>query len=144
VQDSPGRAKLWHIGVPPSGPMDSLSLRFANALVGNNPDAAGLEITLNGPKLRFHRAAKFAVCGGDFPVTIGKGPSKRDVEMWTTISVKAGEQVAIGAAKAGARCYLAVDGGFDAPIYLSSRSTFPGGNLGGYQGRPLLVRSTVS
>ena len=33
----------------------------------------------------------------------------------------------------GARAYLAVSGGLDVPQYLGSRSTFPGGNLGGVQ-----------
>ena len=48
IQDWPGRTKLWHIGVPPSGPMDSFAFRLANALVGNDEGAAGLEITLSG------------------------------------------------------------------------------------------------
>lgn len=51
VQDYPGRSKLWHIGVPPSGPMDCLAFRMAKALVGNAPDAAGLEVTLSGESL---------------------------------------------------------------------------------------------
>ena len=33
----------------------------------------------------------------------------------------------------GARCYLAVAGGINTPLYLGSRSTFPGGKLGGIQ-----------
>ena len=33
----------------------------------------------------------------------------------------------------GARCYLAVSGGINTPLYLGSRSTFPGGKLGGVQ-----------
>lgn len=48
VQDWPGRTRLWHVGVPPSGPMDSLSHRLANALVGNDEDAAALEFSLQG------------------------------------------------------------------------------------------------
>lgn len=51
----------------------------------------------------------------------------------------AGEVLNVGTVANGARCYIAVAGGFDAPIYLGSRSTFPSGNLGGYQGRPLAV-----
>ena len=43
---------LWHVGVPPSGPMDSLSFRLANRLLHNSADAAALEITLNGPTLQ--------------------------------------------------------------------------------------------
>lgn len=48
VQDYPGRTGLWRVGVPPSGPMDSLSHRLANALVGNDEDAATLEFGLTG------------------------------------------------------------------------------------------------
>lgn len=35
------------------------------------------------------------------------------------------------------RGYMAIAGGFDVPVYLGSRSTFPNGQFGGYQGRYL-------
>ncbi|MGN6625962.1 MAG: biotin carboxylase N-terminal domain-containing protein, partial [Tepidisphaeraceae bacterium] len=54
VQDYPARLGYWDIGVPPSGPMDSFAFRVANQLVGNASDAAGLEITVAGPTLRFN------------------------------------------------------------------------------------------
>ena len=50
IQDFPGRTGYWHIGVPPSGPMDSFAFRVANALVGNDEGAAGLEVTLSGTR----------------------------------------------------------------------------------------------
>ena len=53
VQDYPGRLGYWHVGVPPSGPMDALAFRAANRLVGNGDYAAGLEIAVVGPTLRF-------------------------------------------------------------------------------------------
>lgn len=56
--------KLWHVGVPPSGPMDSLHHRLANALVGNPSDAAALEFGLTGPTLRFHCDTVVALAGG--------------------------------------------------------------------------------
>ncbi len=37
LQELPGRLHLWHVGVPPSGPMDAYSFRRANALVRNHP-----------------------------------------------------------------------------------------------------------
>ena len=49
IQDYPGRLGYWHVGVPPSGPMDALAFRIANRLVGNPEGAAGLEITVTGP-----------------------------------------------------------------------------------------------
>ncbi len=54
LQDWPGRTGYWNVGVPPSGPMDALAFRLANALVGNGDDAAGLEFAITGPTLRFH------------------------------------------------------------------------------------------
>src|SRR6476661_5629366 len=53
VQDHPGRIGYWHVGVPPNGPMDDLSHRLANRVVGNSPGAAALELTGTGPTLRF-------------------------------------------------------------------------------------------
>ncbi|MDE3088416.1 MAG: KipI antagonist, partial [Chloroflexota bacterium] len=52
VQDL-GRVGYQKFGVPVSGAMDSFALRAANALVGNSPDSAALEITVAGPTLRF-------------------------------------------------------------------------------------------
>ncbi|MFE0752260.1 urea amidolyase, partial [Gordonia sp. NPDC058843] len=60
IQDWPGRVGYWKVGVPPSGPMDDLSFRLANLAVGNPETAAGLEITLMGPALRFERTAVVA------------------------------------------------------------------------------------
>ena len=54
AQDYPGRTGFWHVGVPPSGPMDAAAFRLANALVGNPEDAAGLEVTLSGALLLLH------------------------------------------------------------------------------------------
>ncbi|KAK9808039.1 hypothetical protein WJX73_007706 [Symbiochloris irregularis] len=136
VQDWPGRQGLWKVGVPPSGPMDALSLRLGNALLGNDSHAAGLEITLAGPRLRFHTPATVAVTGAAFPVTLNDSPQP----MWTSFAVSRGDELAIGNADSdscGARCYLAVSGGINTPLYLGSRSTFPGGKLGGVQGRAL-------
>src|SRR5688572_9571333 len=68
VQDL-GRWGHQASGVPVAGPMDTFSHRLANLLVGNQPDAAGLEITLIGPELEFDVPAMVAVCGADFEVT---------------------------------------------------------------------------
>ncbi len=63
VQDLPGRLGYWQVGVPPSGPMDPLSLREANLAVGNPPTAPGLEITATGPTLQFSTEAVVCVTG---------------------------------------------------------------------------------
>jgi len=139
VQDYPGRIGYWHVGVPPSGPMDSLAFRLANRLVGNDPAAAALEITVNGPTLRFESNAVFALTGADFGATLDGQP----VERWRAISAPAGAVLQVRAAVAGMRGYLAVAGGFDAPRYLGSRSTFILGKFGGAHGRALKTGDAV-
>ena len=54
IQDWPGRLGYWAVGVPPSGPMDPLSFRLANRLIGNDEGAAAIETTLSGPTLKFN------------------------------------------------------------------------------------------
>src|SRR5690606_21207447 len=70
VQDFPGRLGYWAVGVPPSGPMDSRALRLGNRLLGNDEGAAGLEITMSGPLLRFNTDAVIAVTGAEIPLSI--------------------------------------------------------------------------
>jgi len=143
VQDYPGRTKqgLWRIGVPPSGPMDHLSLRTANRVVGNPNGASALEFCTIGPKLRFLADTVIAVAGATFSFTL----NGEDVPMYTPIAVKGGDVVEVGkcTGEFGLRCYLAVRGGFDVPSYLGSRSTFLGGKFGGFQGRTLRKMDSI-
>jgi urea carboxylase len=74
VQDWPGRRGYWHVGVPPSGPMDDRSLRLGNVAVGNPEGAAGLECTLDGPALRFSHQTTVCVCGAGADVTLDGTP----------------------------------------------------------------------
>jgi urea carboxylase len=134
VQDYPGRTGLWHVGVPPSGSMDSLHFRLANALLGNAADAAALEITLNGPTLRFNTATTIAVCGAEAEVSLNGAP----LALFTTTAVRDGDELKIGkVTRSGARLYLAVHGGLRCPDYLGSTATFTLGQFGGHNGRAL-------
>lgn len=133
VQDWPGRTGYWDVGVPPGGPMDAYAHRMANALVGNPPEAAALEITLAGPTLRFNAPAVVAVTGAPAPLSLDGQP----VPMWQALRVAAGSTLAVGRAATGVRLALAVAGGLDVPLYLGSRSTFTLGQFGGHGGRHL-------
>ncbi len=135
VQDWPGRVGYWEVGVPPSGPFDSLSLRMANTLVGNPEGAAGLEITMTGPTLRFNSATTIAIVGAS-ALVLKNGVA---VSMNEAISIEPGDLIKIGRFEtAGARAYLAVAGGIESPEYLGSASTFTLGKFGGPFGRALL------
>jgi urea carboxylase len=136
IQDYPGRLGYWHVGVPPSGPMDHLAFRMANKLVGNAEGVAGLEITLIGCKLKFNADAVISITGAPIQVIL----DDKSISMWQTHLVKAGSTLKLGAMiDAGSRAYLAVQGGFDVPDYLGSKSTFTLGKFGGHAGRALRV-----
>jgi urea carboxylase len=140
VQDYPGRTGLWHVGVPPSGPMDSLSFRLANRLLENAAGAAALEITLNGPTLKFNCATRIALCGAALDARLDGEP----LRMYTQVSVGAGQVLSLGKVSgSGARAYLAVAGGFQCPDYLGSKSTFTLGQFGGHAGRALRVADVL-
>ena len=129
VQDYPGRLGLWDVGVPPSGPMDALSFRLANRLVGNAQGAPALECTVEGPQLRFNVDAVIALTGAAMQATLDGLP----VPYFTAVPVAAGQVLALSRIQgAGLRTYLAVRHGFDVPRYLGSSSTFALGKFGGH------------
>jgi len=136
IQDAHGRRGYWHVGVPPSGAFDRRSFALGNRLLGNDPNAAGLEIAIGGPRLRFDAGVSIVLAGAAVPATLDGEP----VPGWTTVDVPAGSTLAIGAIPGpGARVYLLVAGGIDCPEYLSSRSTFTLGRFGGHGGRQLVA-----
>jgi antagonist of KipI len=132
VQDGGRRGQLRY-GIPPSGPVDARSFALANRLVGNPENAAGLEFTLIGPRLRAEAPCAVAVTGAESPVTVNDAPAAA----WTTLTLDAGDVLKIGPARSGVRGYVAVAGGIDVPAVLGSRATYLRGRLGGVEGRAL-------
>jgi biotin-dependent carboxylase-like uncharacterized protein len=118
VQDL-GRPGLAHLGVPRSGALDQPALALANRLVGNPPEAAGLEVTLSGCRLRAAVATSIAVTGAHCPVTV----DGQAVGFAAAQPVPAGATIHIGRTRSGLRTYLAFAGGIDVPPVLGSRST---------------------
>lgn len=117
VQDL-GRPGLAHLGVGSAGAMDRAALALANRLVGNAPDAAGLEILFGGASFTADADTWIAVSGAWGSVTAGG----RHVQPNTATMLAAGERLVIGPAESGIRYYLAVRGGIDVPSVLGSRS----------------------
>jgi biotin-dependent carboxylase-like uncharacterized protein len=131
VQDYPGRRGLLAKGFFPAGPMDHLAFRAANLIVGNPPNAAGLEVTLGNFALRLEREALVAVCGAEAAVTL----DGRELPLW---EARPGSELRIGPALGpGFRLYVGVAGGVDVPPVLGSRATYTMGSLGGHEGRAL-------
>ncbi len=136
IQDYPGRTGYWEVGVPPSGPMDHLNFRLGNRLLGNPDNAAGLEMTITGPTLKFRSASVICLTGAAMAATLDGMP----VPFWQTVAVPQGSVLKLGAiAGAGQRSYLTILGGFDVPDYLGSKATFTLGEFGGHGGRSLLA-----
>ncbi|GAS93260.1 urea amidolyase [Mycolicibacterium canariasense] len=134
VQDWPGRIGFWHIGVPPSGPMDDLSFRIGNRVLGNAEGLAGLECTRSGPALRFPDGGRVCVTGAPVPVTV----DGVRVPQWRSVTVPVGGVLDVGTLSGpGMRCYVLVAGGLVEPEYLDSTATFTLGSFGGHDGRAL-------
>ena len=132
VQDL-GRPGYYHLGIPLSGAMDQEAMIAANLLVGNQPDAAGLELVFMGPELLFQEDALVAVTGAELPPKVD-GVAQ---PTWTSFAIKAGQTLSFDYLRQGARAYLAIAGGIDVPVVLGSRSTYALGALGGFEGRKL-------
>jgi antagonist of KipI len=132
VQDR-GRWGLQAFGVSVAGPMDPCSHRVANAIVGNDPDAAALEVTLVGPALQFDDERVVAVAGAEFELTLNGAP----VSCNTSFVVPSGATLRFGQRIKGTRAYLGVAGGIDVPPTLGSRSTHVVTKIGGLNGRQL-------
>jgi antagonist of KipI len=133
VQDA-GRCGHASLGIGMAGAMDPAALRLANALVGNTAAAAGLEMTLRGPRLRFDGGALIALTGADIEARCGMQP----IPAWRPVWIGGGE-IEFGAVRRGARAYLAVAGGIDVAPVLGSRSTDVNSALGPFGGRGVVA-----
>lgn len=129
-----GRPGWGALGVPAGGAADPAALAAANRLVGNDVTAAGLEVLLSGPSLRFPEGGVAALTGGRFGATRDSGAP---VSWNETLLLAPGETLSLGRAEAGCRCWLALRGGVVVPVVMASRSTFLPGGFGGHFGRAL-------
>ncbi|WP_190808874.1 biotin-dependent carboxyltransferase family protein [Flagellimonas sp. S3867] len=119
VQDL-GRLGNRHIGVPISGVLDSISVKRANQMLGNNANDAVLEITMTGPTLQFEAAAYICLSGAQFSATLNNKP----IENHQVVKVSQGDILSYGRLESGFRNYLAVKGGFKTTKVLGSRSQY--------------------
>jgi urea carboxylase len=121
VQDWPGRLGFWHVGVPPSGPMDDRSFRLGNLALGNPPGAPGLECLLEGPTLEFAAAVTVCVTGAPGLLSVDAEPRP----MWEPVEVPAGGTLTLG------------------KLTGPGLRTFTLGRFGGHEGRSLKRRDTL-
>jgi KipI family sensor histidine kinase inhibitor len=117
VEDG-GRVGVARLGVPRAGAADPYGLRMANRLVGNDQQAAAIETTARGPRLRFSAPAHVAVVG-----TAEVRVDGRTVPGGAVLPVAGGQTLTTGDERGGLRSYIAVSGGIDIPTVLGSRSS---------------------
>ncbi len=132
IQDAGRRGHLG-LGVSRSGAMDGLALSVGNALVGNEPTDAAIEISLFPFRVRFSADQEFAVTGADCAVWL----DDTALVPWWGRTARAGQTLAIERPKRGARAYLCLAGGVDVEPVMGSRSTDLKGAFGGFEGRGL-------
>src|SRR5947209_13949755 len=114
-----GRPRSRSLGVPLGGAADRAAWALGNALVGNDPGAAALEVCLAGPTLRAECDVGCAVVGA--PFELFRGWDRLPVGQ--TFTLRRDEVLRIGGTPSGARAYLCVRGGFQEPAVLGSRSS---------------------
>ena len=139
IQDL-GRPHAITSGVPPGGAMDRFAHSAANLIVGNERGAASLECTLTGPALLAESDCVIAITGADFDPHLNGAPAP----MWTPIELHAGDQMAFGGRRRGARAYIAVAGGIIGDRWLGSMSTYVLAGRGGMHGRALVAGDLIS
>lgn len=113
-----GRPRTRSLGVPVGGAADRRALMLGNALVGNPPGAAALEVTLKGPRLRAECDIAGVLIGSPFQLHMDGYP----IDSGHTFTLRAGQELVIGGASVGARAYLCIHGGVQTPVILASRS----------------------
>ncbi|MGF7162402.1 biotin-dependent carboxylase-like uncharacterized protein [Rhodoligotrophos appendicifer] len=129
-----GRFGFQRYGISASGAMDMASLALANALVGNPPEMAAIEMTLIGLAATLEAGrCRLAVAGGEVQVTV----NGRVQPGLTALDLEPGDKLDIGPLTTGMRAYLAVFGGFDIAATLGSLSTHTRSGIGGFEGRAL-------
>lgn len=132
IQDL-GRKGHQSEGFSQAGAVDYLSHMTANQLIGNEPDAATLEMTFQGAVLKVLDDTVIATAGSTMDITI----NSKVYTSGSVLQVVKGDEITFGSCLSGTRVYLSVPGGFDIPQILGSRSTHTRSGIGGFQGRTL-------
>ncbi len=132
LQDG-GRYGQHRVGLTTGGPLDRLSMAWANRLVHNAAELTTIEASFGGLKLESSINSLVAVTGGDQVLTIN-GTEKAS---WRSHRVEPGDNISLGYASQFCRTYLAVHGGFDIAPQFGSTATVVREGIGGLQGGKL-------
>lgn len=120
IQDS-GRAGFFKYAVPRSGFMDAQSAKRANTILGNDPNDAVLEMSIQGGVYRFDSPTFFCVSGAPMKFTLNGILGESNC----MIPVQPKDEIEFSQATDGVYTYLAVKGGFKTSVRMGSRSMHP-------------------
>ncbi len=121
IQDL-GRVGYQQYGVPYSGVMDCYAALLANSLLGNDVNAAVMEITMTGPTLKFHCNTIICISGANMSPKLNESV----IENNSVIQIKKDDVLSFGKLSHGFRSYLAVFGGFHTEKIFDSMSMYYG------------------
>lgn len=128
-----GRNGFGSWGINPCGVMDRYAAKVANLLVGNCENEAVMEVHFPGPQILFEQNTLIAITGANFSATV----NDEEIPRWQPVVVRRNTVLQFSSLVEGARCYLAVHGGFCAEKWLNSYSTNLKAGVGGWHGQPL-------
>jgi len=121
IQDL-GRFGFQKYGVPYSGALDMYSAKLANTILGNDENAAVLEITMQGPELQFNNETQICFSGANLSPRLNKEP----IQLNRIVDVQKGDILSCGKLIYGFRSYIAVSRGFNTDDVMKSRSMYTG------------------
>ncbi|MEQ5858465.1 biotin-dependent carboxyltransferase family protein [Halomonas sp. EF61] len=125
-----GRQGVRHLGVTQGGAMDWVALGWANWLLGNAPDAPGIEIMVGGLALEAEADVSVALAGADLGATLDGEP----LALAEPVTLKRGQRLVFERPKSGLRAYLALPGGIEASAIMGSVTSTVREGLGGLDG----------
>ena len=117
IQDG-GRTGYQHAGLAPSGAIDRWGAFQANACLGQPIDWPVLEIALGQCTLVSTGACHIALAGADMACR----HNQRPVARYRAISIQPGDRLCFDMARTGRYGYVAIQGGWDSPVFYGSRS----------------------
>ena len=133
IQDL-GRFGSRHMGVAVSGALDPILARCANALVGNAPECACIEVRALGPTMVVRHGRVRVALAGTLSATVRRASgSTQTLAAWASLTLFPGDVIEVGDVPFGT-AYLALTGGVDSPLQLGSRSTYLRAKIGGVDG----------
>lgn len=139
VQDL-GRVGYARIGINRNGVMDVAAARLINTLLGNDENAAVVEMHFPAARIIFEKDGVFAIGGAE----LGAKLNDRTIKNWKIFAARAGDVLYFDNKILGSRAYLAVRGGFKTSEWLGSSSTNLIAGLGGNNGRKIEARDSLA